>query len=97
MIKPEVIQAGDKVAAVSLSWGGPGAIPHRYEAGKRQLQDEFGLKVVEMDHTLHDPDWLWRNPQARADDLMQAFSDPSIKAIISTIGGDDSIRLLKER
>src|SRR3954467_512773 len=30
----------------------------------------------------------------RADDLMEAFSDKSIKAIISNIGGEDSIRTL---
>jgi muramoyltetrapeptide carboxypeptidase LdcA involved in peptidoglycan recycling len=94
MIKPQKLQPGDKVATVSLSWGGPGTIPQRYEAGKKQLQDEFGLTVVEMPHTLKDAGWLLRNPQARADDLMAAFSDPTIKAILSTIGGDDSIRLL---
>jgi len=94
MMKPKKLQPGDKVAAVSLSWGGPGAFPHRYQAGKRQLEDEFGVNVVEMPHTLSDPSWLQKNPQARADDLMQAFADPSIKAIISTIGGDDSIRIL---
>lgn len=95
MIKPRRLERGDKVAAVSLSWGGPAAIPHRYEAGKKQLQDEFGLVVVEMPHTLRDDDWLHRNPQARAEDLMAAFSDPTIKGIISTIGGSDSIRLLR--
>jgi len=94
MIKPKRLQPGDKVATVSLSWGGPGTIPHRYEIGKKQLQDEFGLIVVEMPHTLKDADWLYHNPQARAEDLMAAFSDPTIKGIISTIGGDDSIRLL---
>jgi muramoyltetrapeptide carboxypeptidase LdcA involved in peptidoglycan recycling len=93
MIKPPKLNPGDKVATVSLSWGGPGTIPHRYEVGKQQLQDEFGLVVVEMPHTLRDDRWLHRHPQARADDLMLAFSDPSIKGIISTIGGDDSIRL----
>jgi muramoyltetrapeptide carboxypeptidase LdcA involved in peptidoglycan recycling len=94
MAKPIKLQPGDKVATVSLSWGGPGTFPHRYQAGKRQLEDEFGITVVEMPHTLSDAAWLQGNPQARADDLMQAFADPSIKAIISTIGGDDSIRLL---
>ncbi len=94
MVKPTKLRRGDKVAAVSLSWGGPGVFPDRYEAGKRQLQDEFGVTVVEMPHTLSGAAWLQRNPQARADDLMQAFADPSIKAIVSTIGGDDSIRLL---
>lgn len=93
-IKPKKLQRGDTVAALSLSWGGPGAFPHRYEAGKRQLQDTFGLRVVETPHALDAPEWLERNPQARAGDLMEAFADPSVKAIISTIGGDDSIRLL---
>jgi muramoyltetrapeptide carboxypeptidase LdcA involved in peptidoglycan recycling len=94
MIKPVKLQAGDKVAAISTSWGGPATFPHRYEAGKRQLQDAFGVTVVETPHALHSAEWLERNPRARADDLMEAFSDPTIKAIVSTIGGDDSIRLL---
>ena len=47
-----------------------------------------------MPHTLKDADWLSHHPEARAADLMAAFSDPTIKAVISTIGGDDSIRLL---
>jgi muramoyltetrapeptide carboxypeptidase LdcA involved in peptidoglycan recycling len=94
MIKPQKLKAGDTVATVTLSWGGPAAFPQRYEAGKQQLQEAFGLTVVEMAHTMRDNAWLHENPQARADDLNQAFLDPSIKAIISTIGGDDSIRLL---
>lgn len=94
MIKPKKLRPGDTVAAITLSWGGPGTFPHRYEAGKRQLQDEFGLRVIETPNALRDDDWLHSNPKARADDLMNAFADPSIKAIISTIGGDDSIRLL---
>ncbi len=93
MIKPKKLQPGDKVASISLSWGGPGTFPHRYEIGKQQLQNEFGLNVVETPHALRDEAWLHKNPQARADDLMQAFADPTVKAIISTIGGDDSIRL----
>ncbi|MFL7808103.1 MAG: S66 peptidase family protein [Anaerolineae bacterium] len=94
LVKPRKLQPGDIVAAVTLSWGGPATYPHRYEAGKRQLEDEFGLTVVEMPHTLSDASWLYRNPRARADDWMQAFADPSIAGILSTIGGDDSIRLL---
>ncbi|HET6823873.1 MAG TPA: S66 peptidase family protein [Anaerolineales bacterium] len=94
MIKPPKLNPGDKIATVSLSWGGPSVFPHRYQSGVRQLRQEFGLQVVEMPNTLRDADWLSRNPKARADDLMQAFADSSIKAIFSTIGGDDSIRLL---
>ena len=89
MIKPTKLNRGDKVATVSLSWGGPSVFTHRYQAGVRQLVSEFGLSIVEMPHTLKDADWLARNPKARAEDLMQAFNDPSIKGIIATIGGDD--------
>ena len=92
--KPYKLNNGDKVATVSPSWGGPSVFPHRYQAGVHQLEAEFGLEIVEMPHTLKDADWLARNPEARAADLMQAFSDPTIKGIIATIGGSDSIRLL---
>ncbi|HET6596731.1 MAG TPA: S66 peptidase family protein [Anaerolineales bacterium] len=94
MIKPPKLNPGDKIATVSLSWGGPSVFPHRYEIGMRQLKEEFGLEVVEMPNTLRDADWLAKNPKARAEDWMQAFTDPSIKGIFATIGGDDSIRLL---
>jgi muramoyltetrapeptide carboxypeptidase LdcA involved in peptidoglycan recycling len=94
MIKPHKLNPGDKIATVSLSWGGPGTYPYRYQIGVQQLQKEFGLQVVEMPNTLKDADWLARNPKARAEDWMQAFADPSIKGIFSTIGGDESIRLL---
>ena len=92
--KPRSLVAGDRVATVSPSWGGPGTFPQRYEAGKRQLEAVFGESVVEMAHTLADADWISANPRARADDLMAAFADPSIAGIFCTIGGDDSIRLL---
>jgi muramoyltetrapeptide carboxypeptidase LdcA involved in peptidoglycan recycling len=75
--------------------GGPGTFPHRYQAGKRQLEGAFGVRVVETPHALRDAGWLSQNPKARADDLMEAFSDPSVHGIISTIGGDDSIRILR--
>ncbi len=94
MLKPKKLGPGDKIATVSLSWGGPGVFPARYKTGVQQLSDEFGVTVVEMPHTLRDASWLQNNPQARADDLMRAFADPSVKAIFSTIGGDDSIRSL---
>lgn len=94
MIKPPVLRPGNRVSAVSLSWGGPGLFPHRYNEGKRQLEEAFGVTVVESRHALADVAWLAAHPEARASDLMEAFADPSIQAIISTVGGDDSIRLL---
>ncbi len=81
MRKPPKLAPGDTVAAISLSWDGPGAFPARYEVGKRQLQEAFGLHVVETRYALKDADWLARNPQARAEDLMEAFANSDIKGI----------------
>jgi muramoyltetrapeptide carboxypeptidase LdcA involved in peptidoglycan recycling len=94
LIKPKALQKGDKVATISLSWGGAGELLHRYNQGKRQLQDTFDLEVGETTNALKSADYIYKNPKARADDLMEAFSDSSIKAIISIIGGDDSLRIL---
>ncbi len=94
LIKPNALQPGDKVATISLSWGGAGELPHRYQQGKVQLQSALGLEVVETANALKSAEYIYHNPKARAEDLMKAFSDPSIKAIISNIGGEDSIRIL---
>ena len=94
--KPARLKPGDTVAAVSLSWGGAGdaELLWRYELGKQRIRELLGLTVVEMPHTLAGSEFLSRHPEARARDLMQAFSDSRISGIFSCIGGDDSIRLL---
>lgn len=96
LIKPAKLKPGDKVATISLSWGGAGEadILWRYEVGKKRLQEEFGLEVVEMPNTLKGSEYLYNHPEKRAEDLMMAFSDSSIKGIFSCIGGDESVRLL---
>ena len=93
-IKPKKLSAGDKVATVTLSWGGPFLFNNRYKIGVKQLEETFKVKIVPMQHTLSDDAYIYQNPQKRAQDLMDAFLNPDIKAIISTIGGDDTIRLL---
>src|SRR5262249_17294216 len=69
MIRPPALKPGDTVAAISLSSGLPALFPHRYEAGKRQFAETFGLTVIETPNALRDNAWLHDNPQARADDL----------------------------
>jgi hypothetical protein len=68
MIKPPVLRHGDRVAALSLSWGGPSIFPDRYKAGKRQMEQCLGVKLVEGRHTMADATWL-------AAHLMEAFAD----------------------
>lgn len=96
MIKPKMLKPGDCIATVSLSWGGAGdeEILWRYQVGKKRLESEYGLKVIEMEHTLKGSEFVYNHPELRAKDLMDAFRNPEIKGIFSCIGGDDSIRLL---
>jgi muramoyltetrapeptide carboxypeptidase LdcA involved in peptidoglycan recycling len=96
LIKPKKLQPGDIVATISPSWGGAGdpELIWRYEQGVKRLEEVFGLKVVPMPNSLKGGDYLYKNPQARAEDLMTAFKDKSIKGIFANIGGEDSIRLL---
>ena len=94
IIKPKILRPGSRIAAISLSWGGPSTFRYRYEIGKQQFAEEFGVTVIETAHALRDADWLAKNPEARADDLRTAFADETIDGIISTIGGEDSIRIL---
>lgn len=94
MIKPRTLRRGDRIAAISLSRGWPSVYPRAYQDGKRQLQEAFGVEVVETRHALADIDWLAAHPEARAADLVEVLKDPTIQGIVSTIGGDDSIRML---
>ena len=96
MIKPKKLAKGDKVAVVSLSRGmlGEDMFIHKYHIAKERLENDYGLKVVTMPNALKGIDYLDKHPEARAQDLMQAFADTEIKAVFNAIGGFDTIRLL---
>ncbi len=96
MIKPERLKRGDKAAIVSLSRGmlGEEKFIHKYYLAKERLENLYSLEVVAMPNALKGIDYLYRHPEARAQDLMDAFRDSSIKAVFNAIGGDDTIRLL---
>ncbi len=96
MIKAKGLKKGDRIAVVSLSWGGLGdeEFIHKYYIGKERLEKEFGLEVVPMPHALKGSEFVAKHPELRAKDLMDAFEDPSISAIFCAIGGDDTIRTL---
>lgn len=95
LIRPPMLKAGDTIAVISLSAGLSAAFPHRHEAGKRQLAETFGVTVIETPNALRDNAWLHDNPQARADDLHWALTNDEVAGIVSTIGGEESIRTVR--
>ncbi len=94
-IKPKKLKEGDTIAVLSPSWGGPSVFPHIYENGLKVLKEKFGLKIKEYPTATMDADKIYKNPKMRAEDINKAFADKEVSAIIASIGGDDSIRILK--
>jgi muramoyltetrapeptide carboxypeptidase LdcA involved in peptidoglycan recycling len=55
------------------------------------LREEFGLRPVEYPTTRTKQ----ASPAERAKDLHTAFSDPEIRAVLTSIGGEDQIKVLR--
>lgn len=92
--RPSPLKPGDKVAILSPSSGMPFLFPWVYQQGIERIKEHFNLQPIEFPTACQSPDYLSQHPKARADDVNRAFADPSIKAIIATIGGIDQIRML---
>ncbi len=78
------LQPGDSVGIVSPSFVAPAVFPMEYDLGLSRLREQFGLNPIELPH-VRDGN---ASKQDKMDDLIQAFTDPKIKAVITTIGGD---------
>jgi muramoyltetrapeptide carboxypeptidase LdcA involved in peptidoglycan recycling len=89
-IVPPKVTTGDKVAVVSPSFAAPGMFPAVHEIAMRRLRDEFGVEPVEYPTTRR----LDAAPEDRAADLMAAFADPTVRAVLASIGGDDQLTVL---
>jgi len=86
------LKKGDKVAVLSPSFAAPGMWPHIYELGLKRLREEFGLEPVEYPATKK----LGATASERSEDLIKAFNDPEIRAVIATLGGDDQVTYIKD-
>lgn len=89
-IKLPKLKLGDKVAILSTSSDTASHFPWVLDLGLERLKTDFHLKPVEYPTTRKRSP----SPKERANDIMAAFSDKDIKAIIATIGGSDQIKLL---
>ena len=91
MIKLNKLKKGDKVAILSPSFAAPGRWPHVYELGLKRLKEVFELEPVEFPTTKK----VGASKEERTKDLIAAFEDKEIKAVISSLGGDDQITYIK--
>lgn len=87
---PPKPRPGDRVAVLSPGAGLPGRFPMPFDLGLRRLREDFGLEPVEYPATRT----MGVPPADRAADIHAAFADPSVKAVIASIGGDDQITVL---
>lgn len=77
------------MAVLSPSWCAPEHFPAEHEQALSRIRELLGLTPVEYPTTRRQG-----SPQERAADLMAAFSDPQIKAVFATIGGEDQLTVI---
>ncbi len=90
-VKLKKLSKGDQVAVLSPSAGLPGLFPWVQDLGIERIKNEFGLIPKEYPTTRQ----MGSSLEDRAKDIMEAFADPENKAIITSIGGEDQLKLLK--
>lgn len=79
------------MAILSPSFAASGAWPHVHELGLKRLREIFELEPVEFPTTRK----IGASKEERSADLIAAFEDKEIKAIITTLGGNDQVTYIK--
>lgn len=91
LLRPAKARPGDRIAVLSPSLAAPGFAPAIHEQAMKRLADLTGLVPVEYPTTRQ----LGASPAERARDLNDAFADPSIRAVLATVGGEDQITVIR--
>ncbi len=78
-----------RVAVLSPSAPSASLFPQVFDLGLERMR-EVGLEPVELPTTRAPA----ASPEERARDIVAAFADPSIEAVVAAIGGDDQLKVL---
>lgn len=92
-MKAKRLTPGDTIGVVTPSWGGPSTFPHRLDNAIAFLESK-GYRVRVAPHARGDAGFVSASAEDRASDLHEMFGDPSVTAIIASVGGDHSCHLL---
>lgn len=87
------LQGGDKIGIFSSSVPATSTAKLRYDRGKEFLQAK-GFIIIEGNLTGKQDGYRSGTPKERAEEFNQLLRDPSIKIIMSSIGGTNSNSLL---
>jgi muramoyltetrapeptide carboxypeptidase len=91
IVRPESLCAGDTIAIVAPA--GPVEQRNDFERGVAALE-RMGFRVRFDERIFQSTGYLAGNDPARAAELMGAFEDPSVKAIVALRGGYGCSRLI---
>lgn len=81
---------GDRVAVLSPAFAAPALWPDVHAQAMQRLVEATGLVPVEYPTTRQHG----ASAEARAADVTAAFADPDIRAVLTTIGGDDQVTVI---
>ena len=87
---PAKPRPGDRVAVLSPGSALPEVFPHVYEPGLGPRRQPYGVEVVGSPPTRRPG-----TPAERARDVTAAFADDSVSAILTSIGGEDQVKVLR--
>lgn len=93
-IYPPLLKKGDTMAVISPSGGLAALVPHRLDNAIKFLENQ-GYKIKEFSCTRKNNGWESASAEERAKDIMDAFLDKEVKAIICSIGGNTLNKTLK--
>jgi muramoyltetrapeptide carboxypeptidase len=90
MIWPPLLKPGDTIMFVA-----PAGPPERDQCERaRQRIEELGYKVQWRDDMFDVEGYLAGSDERRADELMEAFTDPAVDAVFCTRGGYGCMRMI---
>ncbi|KAG7391253.1 hypothetical protein PHYBOEH_006756 [Phytophthora boehmeriae] len=102
-LRAPALAPGNTIAFVAPASGLAALVPHRLTKARQQLEnDGFRVKIYpsvtrtpQENATTHSSVYSSADAEVRAAELMQAFLDPEVAAIVCTIGGFTSHELLE--
>lgn len=93
LIIPEKLKKGDSIGVISPSAGLAPFAMHRIDNAIKYIK-KMGYGVVIGKHALKNDGYISASITERVEDIHSMFSNPKVKAIICTIGGNNSNQLL---